>query len=354
MLKKENDLELNEEEKSSIDGEASKATKKTNKEGDPKKVKIKDSGADNDGKHLDDDEVTSEAKKGDEDDDSANKDNDVDGDAGDTGKNKDDEDGEDDEGKMKKEKKTKSKQEAARALNDVIDSLNLSESELEEAESLLKVAFEAQLKVYAIDLEEKIEEAVKAKYEAELATIEKNVAESLEAYTDKTAKEYFEANKVAIAERADYDAAMSFMASVQEAAKKLNIVTTPELADIKESVEAELDEKTTRVDALVKENTAKDKEIFLLKVEAKITELTSDMTVSEKEKFNEMAESFDFDSVEDFEKKAIAVKEHFFKESSTNDDNKILDRFVSESPELGVGGKAKTGKSLFETIAAKY
>lgn len=160
-----------------------------------------------------------------------------------------------------------------------------------------------------------ITEEIKAEYDAKIeegveavrAELEKKVSESLSYFGEK----YIAENHEPIVSALKVEIATSFFDGIKSVFAEHNVAVPDDQVSAIEELSSEVSEIEGKLNKYVEENINLHKEVLTLKAAQKLEEAIADFTDVEKAKIRELAESVEFNSVDEFESKVNVFIETF-------------------------------------------
>jgi hypothetical protein len=158
---------------------------------------------------------------------------------------------------------------------------------------------------------------MKSHYEAALAeavaTTQSDLAEKVDEYLSYVVEEWYKENKIALERSLRAEIAENFMEGLRNLFTD-NFITIPEdKVDVLEAANTKIEELTTQVNEEIKNSMEKAKKIGELEARIAFSESIEGLTLSEVEKLKGLAESVEFDSVDEYKNKLSVLKETYLK-----------------------------------------
>lgn len=199
-------------------------------------------------------------------------------------------------------------------LGSLLESADLGEEFKEKAVSIFESAVnEASKKHFAI-LEEEAAQIVLEEVEVAKAQID----EQVEKYLDYVVTEWIEENRLAVESSARNQVAESFMVGLKELLEAHYIELPAEKADMYEAEVARSKELADELEEQVNKTIEVSKQLEEAQKQLTLEKFVSGMTVVEADKIRGLAESVEFESVEQFKDRLSVLKENYFPENKTN------------------------------------
>lgn len=197
-----------------------------------------------------------------------------------------------------------------------------------------KADFAIQLEAMIISKVDTIKEGLVAENETVIAeateALSATMEDNINTYLEYVVESWAEDNAVAIEKSIKSDLVEGFVEKMQVVFAESHIgIPDSQLDVVKESearvaeLEASLDKQILKVASLKEGNE------YLLRLKV-IEECSSDLTDTQKEKLNTLAEGFDFDSLETFTKKVTTLKEAHFKDEEAEEKKELTEAKKAE------------------------
>jgi len=193
-------------------------------------------------------------------------------------------------------------------LSKISESLDLSEENAEKAKTIFKAAVHSKVEEVKKELDEQYSQELKSQVE----TVKEELTGSVDKYLTYCAEEWSKENELAIERGLRSEMTENFI----EGLKKLFVEHYVEVPEDKYNVVDELanrlDEMESKLDAEVSKNMEITEEIGSLKRQNVVRQACEDLSESQKEKMESLANGVDFTDEADFEEKVAEIKEAYF------------------------------------------
>ena len=203
------------------------------------------------------------------------------------------------------------------AIEEDVNALLSGEDLSEEFKEKAKTIFEASINAKITDIENQLNEAYAAKLTEEVETIKVELTERTDAYLEYVADEWLKENAIAVENGIKTEMTESFM----EGMKKLfeeHYVTLPEdKYDVLENMVDKLDEMETKLNEQIEKNVALNQQLGESTAQTIFNNVAEGLATSQKEKFQSLAESVEFESEESYRGKIETLKESYFGQKKT-------------------------------------
>lgn len=282
----------------------------------------------------DDDTDVSEDCDDDEDDDMDSKDESDDEDEPDEDDKGGASDDDEDDDKKTEMKKKKSKMKRESALEKMLAILEVSDSQLDEFKAVLRTELVRSVKESSAAVEKRL----KAEYNEKLDEVRAEAQIRVKKYVDKAAANFAETYAVEAVNADELASARKFMESFVNLARDYNMSVDPELNEIKEAHDEALAERNSKIDELTDTVHTLKHSVLLHEVETHAQNIAKGLTLSDKNRFNEMIAELDFVNAEDFKMKAESIREKYFDGESEVEvrDSDLIIETDNGAEELGI------------------
>jgi hypothetical protein len=213
----------------------------------------------------------------------------------------------------------------------MFDGQDISEEFKESVETLFEAAVSARLTLETARLEEEYDN----KLNEEISIFQEEVTNKLDSYLDYVTENWMKENEVAIESTLRNEIMEGFMGGLKNLFAEHFINVPEEKVDVIEALAEKVGVLEHKLDEVITENT--ELRSVLAEESAKniFEELSSDLALTQQEKFAALAEGIEFDgNVETYEKKLKIIKENYFKnEKASRSSNITEETFEGELSE---------------------
>lgn len=192
---------------------------------------------------------------------------------------------------------------------------DLSEEFKESVETLFEAAVSARLTLESARLEEEYVN----KLQEELSIFQEEINTKLDSYLDYVVEQWMKDNQVAIESTLRNELSEEFMEGLKNLFAEHYINVPQEKVDVLEALAEKVEALEGKLDEVITENT--ELKVVLAEESAKniFEGLSSDLALTQQEKFAALAEGIEFDgSLETYEKKLKIIKENYFGAEKTS------------------------------------
>lgn len=187
---------------------------------------------------------------------------------------------------------------------------DLSEEFKESVETLFEAAVSARLTLETARLEEEYN----GKLQEELAVFQEEVNTKLDSYLDYVVEQWMKENEVAIESTLRNEIMEEFMDGLKNLFAEHYIDVPQQKIDVIEALSEKVEALEGKLDEVITENTELKGVLSEARAQEIFVELSSDLALTQQEKFSALAEGIEFDgNLETYEKKLKIIKENYFK-----------------------------------------
>jgi hypothetical protein len=226
---------------------------------------------------------------------------------------KDDDDEEDEEEEeVVKEKKKKPVKEDKVDMSADVDALLEGEDFSDDFKLKATTIFEAAIGAKLASEKVKLEESYQTKLTEEVQAIEETLGTKVDEYLSYVVEEWSKDNEVALEHGIRSEISEQILSGLKDLFVENYIDIPEEKLSIVESQFDEIEDLTDKLNEAEKEKMALHASVNESVKDKILLSLSSDLAVTEVEKFKELAENVDFESSELYEKKLGIIKEKYF------------------------------------------
>jgi hypothetical protein len=189
----------------------------------------------------------------------------------------------------------------------------LSEEFVEKTTTLFEAALNARL----IAETTRLEEEYAAKIEEEVAVISEELTNKLDSYLTYAVENFMKENEVAIESTLRNELMEEFMEGLKDLFAEHYISVPQEKVDVLEALAEKVESLEEKLDDVITENTELRGVLVSETAKQIFSELSSDLALTQQEKFAALAEGIEFDGDFDvYSKKLSIIKESYFNNES--------------------------------------
>ena len=194
-------------------------------------------------------------------------------------------------------------------LSAISEALDLSEENSEKAKTIFKAAVQSKV--------QEVKEELDAKYQDELKTtvesVKADLSEGVYKYLTYCAEEWTKENELAIERGLRSEMTENFIEGLKTLFVEQYVDVPEDKYDVIDELANRLEEMEAKLDGEVSNNMAITEELDQLKRGNVVSEASSDLTDTQKEKLSSLAEGVDYKDEADFAEKIAEIKEAYFK-----------------------------------------
>ena len=193
-------------------------------------------------------------------------------------------------------------------LSKISEALDLSDENADKARTIFKAAVSSKI--------EEIKESLESQYSEELkSSVEKvkaDLAEGVDKYLSYVAEEWTKENELAIERGLRSEMTENFIDGLKTLFVEHYVDVPEDKYDVMDELANRLEEMEAKLDGEVSQNMAIVEELDTLKRGNVVSEASSDLTDTQKEKLSSLAEGVDYKDEADFQEKIAEIKSAYF------------------------------------------
>ena len=194
-------------------------------------------------------------------------------------------------------------------LSAISEALELSEENSEKAKTIFKAAVQSKVQEVKEELDAKYQEELKTTVE----TVKGDLSEAVDKYLTYCAEEWTKENELAIERGLRSEMTENFIEGLKTLFVEHYVDVPEDKYDVIDELANRLEEMEAKLDGEVSNNMAITEELDSLKRGNVVSEASSDLTDTQKEKLSSLAEGVDYKDEADFAEKIAEIKEAYFK-----------------------------------------
>ena len=215
-------------------------------------------------------------------------------------------------------------------LSAISEALDLSEENQEKAKTIFKAAVTSKVAEIKEELESQYSEELKTSVEK----VKGDLAEAVDKYLTYCADEWTKENELAIERGLRSEMTENFIEGLKTLFVEHYVDVPEDKYNVIDELANRLDEMEEKLDNEVSKNMEIVEENDLLKRSNVIREACEDLTESQKEKMESLANGVDFKDIEDFSDKVSEIKEAYFPiEGETISEDTVVEEGTGEISE---------------------
>lgn len=193
-------------------------------------------------------------------------------------------------------------------LNAISEALDLSEENQEKAKTIFKAAVQSKVS----EVEKELKEAYDNELQTSVDKVKADLSEAVDKYLSYVADEWTKENELAIERGLKAEMTENFIEGLKTLFVEHYVEVPEEKYDVIDELSNRLDEMEVKLDSEVQKNMDIAEELDTLKRENVVRDASSDLTESQKEKLESLANGVDFNDEADFQEKIAEIKEAYF------------------------------------------
>lgn len=218
-------------------------------------------------------------------------------------------------------------------IDEMFDGQELSEEFKDNVSTLFEAAVSARIIAETARLEEQYE----ARIAEELATFNEELTTKLDTYLDYVVEQWMKENEVAIESTLRNELMEEFMEGLKNLFSEHYISVPETKVDVLEALAEKVSELEGKLDETISENMELKNFVLDNQRLEILEEVSSDLALTQQEKFAALAEGIEFDGdLETYEKKLKIIKENYFKTESTSYSSNIDEETFEGETTAGV------------------
>ena len=193
----------------------------------------------------------------------------------------------------------------------------LSEGFKDKAQTIFESAVDSKVKEITMFLDEEYEE----KYETQLTESVDFIVESVNKYLDYVVNEWLKENELAVENGLRTEIAENFIDGLKNLFQENYMEVPEEKTDLVQELADKVDSLKEELNEVEKANMTLFEELNRYRKDSIIEEHSTNLTLSQRERFKELCEGVDFSSEEQFTKKVRILKESYFNNNNNKTNN---------------------------------
>ena len=218
-------------------------------------------------------------------------------------------------GESLKVEETEKKEEEVIDVSDDVKALIGDEKLTEEFKAKAATIFEAAIKSKLKVEKQKIEDGYKKKLKEEVDTAKAELVEKVDSYLNYVVEEWMKQNEIAIERGIKGEIAEDFISGLKKLFEDHYINVPDEKYDVLEDQASKIEELNKKLNEQIEANVKLNSEIGKLTRQDIVDAVSSDLTDTNKEKFNKLAEEIEYTNANEFKNKVTTIKESYFNTS---------------------------------------
>ena len=211
-----------------------------------------------------------------------------------------------------------------------VDALVAGEDLSEEFKNKAATIFEAAVKSKIRSEVVRMEEGYAVSLEEATETIKEELSTKVDDYLSYVVEEWMKENELAVERGLKGEIAEDFITGLKQLFEDHYIDVPDEKYDVLESQSEKIAELEEKLNLKIEENVEKKRVVESLTREQIVSEVSSDLAITEIEKFKSLVEDVDFASEDSFKAKLDTLKESYFP-TTTGEQSFVIDNDGSEA-----------------------
>ena len=231
----------------------------------------------------------------------------------------------------KKDEKVKEEKEEKKDIDvkEHVDALVAGEDSLsEEFKTKAATVFEAAIKSKVKEIAEEMQADYDKKLTEETSKSKDELVEKVDSYLAYVVEEWMKENELALERGIKGEIAEDFISGLKKLFEDHYIDVPDEKYNVLEDQSSKIEELEKKLNESIEKNVELSKENGEFKRQDIVDEASKELTDTQKEKFNKLAEEIDYKNEEDFKGKVDTIKESYFGKKETSSE---IDDVAAES-----------------------
>ena len=236
---------------------------------------------------------------------------------------------EESEAEKKDEKKEEKEDKKELDVKEHVDALIAGEDSLsEEFKTKAATVFEAAIKSKVKEIAEEMQADYDKKLTEETSKSKDELVEKVDSYLAYVVEEWMKENELALERGIKGEIAEDFISGLKKLFEDHYIDVPDEKYNVLEDQSSKIEELEKKLNESIEKNVELSKENGEFKRQDIVDEASKELTDTQKEKFNKLAEEIDYKNEEDFKTKVDTIKESYFGKKETSSE---IDDVAAES-----------------------
>ena len=200
-------------------------------------------------------------------------------------------------------------------VSDDVKALIGDEKLTEEFKAKAATIFEAAVKSKVSEAKKKMQSSYESKLKEETEKSKAELVEKVDSYLNYVVEEWMKQNEIAIERGIKGEIAEDFISGLKKLFEDHYINVPDEKYDVLEDQASKIEELNKKLNEQIDANVKLNSEIGKLTRQDIVDAVSSDLTDTNKEKFNKLAEEIEYSNAEEFKNKVTTIKESYFNTS---------------------------------------
>ena len=186
----------------------------------------------------------------------------------------------------------------------------------EEFREKAKVVFEAALNSKVKEIQEALETQYATQLEEAKEELKTSLVERVDSYLEYVCEEWMTENELAVEHGIKSEMTESFLSGMKNLFEEHYVTIPEDKYDVLESMVEKLDDMETKLNEQIDKNIGLNKRLAESSAQDVLTQVSSGLAETQKEKLASLAESVEFESEEEYREKLETLKESYFSRST--------------------------------------
>ena len=206
--------------------------------------------------------------------------------------------------------------EEAYDMDEDVNALLGGEELSEEFREKAKVVFEAALNSKVKEIQEALETQYATQLEEAKEELKTSLVERVDSYLEYVCEEWMTENELAVEHGIKSEMTESFLSGMKNLFEEHYVTIPEDKYDVLESMVEKLDDMETKLNEQIDKNIGLNKRLAESSAQDVLTQVSSGLAETQKEKLASLAESVEFESEEEYREKLETLKESYFSRST--------------------------------------
>jgi len=202
--------------------------------------------------------------------------------------------------------------EEAYDMDEDVNALLGGEELSEEFREKAKVVFEAALNSKVKDIQETLETQYQSQLDEAKEELKTTLVERVDSYLEYVCEEWMSENELAVEHGIKSEMTESFLSGMKDLFEEHYVTIPEDKYDVLESMVEKLDDMETKLNEQIDKNIGLNRRLAESSAQDVLTQVSSGLAETQKEKLASLAESVEFESEEEYREKLETLKESYF------------------------------------------
>tara|TARA_R110000823_G_scaffold26430_6_gene77138 strand:+ start:1874 stop:2827 length:954 start_codon:yes stop_codon:yes gene_type:complete len=194
----------------------------------------------------------------------------------------------------------------------IFEGMDLSEEFTSKVTLVFEAAVHEAASIKANTIIAEKTEALEVEMKESVDSAVEKIVENLDSYLDYVVEEWMKENALAIEAGVKVEIAESLMTGLKSLFEEHNIEVNEETVDVVAGLEEEVATLKTTANDTINENVVLHKQIASLKADQAFSEMTEDLTITQRERLKVLSEKLDVQDIAEYKKDLRTLQESFF------------------------------------------